>query len=156
MSDNFIVYGLLIFGCFIIVFLAYKLFSSSSDKGEGYKKKKLLTDNEFDFFQRLVRAAPNCYVCPQVSMGALLDSYSNDYEKEKHMRYNFGYKIVDFVLYNNNKEVVAIIELDDRTHDKEKDYKRDLMLREAGYKILRFESKKKPRVDQLSKIILSL
>lgn len=147
---------LICFGVITIAIIFYKLFFIKKDSNNSYIKKRLLTDNEFEFFNRLVRALPNYYICPQVSMGALLDAKSNDYDNEKKMRYTFGFKIVDFVIYSKNKEVIAIIELDDRTHDKEKDYARDLMLREAGYKILRFESKKKPKIEEIAKIFSNI
>lgn len=57
----------------------------------------------------------------------------------------FTQKIVDFVAQNRDDgSVVAIIELDDRTHDADKDAKRDATLGSAGYRIVRWSSKTKP------------
>lgn len=150
------IYIIILAGIFLLFVSFYFLFKNKETSSSSFQPKKLLTDNEFEFFQRLIKACPNYFICPQVSMGALLNSASSDYEKEKQLRYSFGYKIVDFVIYSQEKKVIAIVELDDRTHDKEKDYKRDLMLREAGYKILRFESKRKPKIQELSNIIRNL
>lgn len=154
---DYTVYIFVIIGVSIVFYSIYKLFFQKDNLSGKYIPKKLLTDNEYDFFIRLVRACPeNVYVFSQVSMGAILNANSNDYEEDKKLRYNFGYKIIDFVLYSSDKKVLAIIELDDRTHNKENDYKRDIMLREAGYKILRFESKKKPKTNELAQIIRNL
>lgn len=65
----------------------------------------------------------------------------------------FAQKMADIV--NKLKEVIAITELDDRTQNKEKDAKRDVMLHQAEYRTLRFESKNKQNVEELQKIIYS-
>ena len=66
----------------------------------GLIKKKLLTANELDFYQKLLLAvSPRWTVLAQVSMGALLDTAL----KPAHPRYwevrnTFAQKICDFVL----------------------------------------------------------
>jgi very-short-patch-repair endonuclease len=61
------------------------------------------------------------------------------------LRGMFSQKIVDFVAQaRDDGSIVAIIELDDRTHDAERDSKRDVMLASAGYRIVRWNSKTKP------------
>lgn len=48
-------------------------------------------------------------------------------------------KIVDFAVIDpESGDVRAIIELDDRTHDPAKDAKRDAMLIEGQYRVIRF------------------
>jgi very-short-patch-repair endonuclease len=57
----------------------------------------------------------------------------------------FSQKTMDFVAQSRRDgSIVAIIELDDRTHDMEKDSKRDTILATAGYRIVRWNSKTKP------------
>lgn len=41
-----------------------------------YRARKLMTDNEAEFFGRLVVALPDHYIFPQVAMSALIDSAS--------------------------------------------------------------------------------
>ena len=53
-------------------------------------------------------------------------------------------------------KVVAIVELDDRTHSNDKDGKRDAMLEQAGYKVVRWQSKKKPSTQEIADKIKSL
>ena len=49
----------------IVVFAAKK-----SAGGNGiYKRGKLMTDNELEFFGRLISAMPHHFIFPQVSMG---------------------------------------------------------------------------------------
>ena len=41
-------------------------------------------------------------------------------------------------------KIVAVVELDDRTHNAARDEKRDAMLHRANYRVVRWHSKKKP------------
>jgi hypothetical protein len=147
---------LAIFGA-IIVFLMMKSDSGSSNEpvlsGKSYKSKPIMTNNEIEFFNRLVQALPDYYVFLQVSLGALLEGNAQDYKEKNRIRLTFAQKIADYVIYTKNMKPVAIIELDDKTHNQEKDEKRDAMLVQAGYKIIRFNSKKKPSINEIKSII---
>jgi hypothetical protein len=117
------------------------------DASAKFKAKPLLTANEVEFLARLETAVPELRFCPQVAMGALLDpavprSNGKAYYRLRGM---FSQKIVDFVAQaRSDGAIVAIIELDDRTHDTAKDSKRDVMLASAGYRVVRWNSKSKP------------
>ena len=115
--------------------------------GAKFKQKTLLTPNELEFLSRLEAAAPELRYFPQVSMGALLDPAvpRSDGKNYYRLRGMFSQKIVDFVAQRRSDgAVLAIIELDDRTHNSGKDAKRDEMLESAGYRIVRWNSKTKP------------
>jgi len=115
--------------------------------GAGFKRKPLLTPNELEFLGRLEVAAPEFGFFPQVAIGALLDPAvpRSDAKAYYRLRGMFSQKIVDFVAQRRSDgAIVAIIELDDRTHDSNKDVKRDEMLQDAGYRIVRWQSKTKP------------
>ena len=117
------------------------------DESEKFKAKTLLTANELEFLGRLEVAAPELRFHAQVAMGALLDPAVSRKDGKAYYRLRgmFAQKIVDFVAQDRiSGAVVAIIELDDRTHDSEKDTKRDSMLAGAGYRIVRWNSKTKP------------
>jgi len=47
-------------------------------------------------------------------------------------------------------EVVALIELDDRTHNATADRQRDAITKTAGYQTFRFPSKQKPTEAQIA------
>lgn len=118
----------------------------------AFKAKTLLTANELEFLARLEFAAPELRFCPQVAMGALLEPAvpRKDAKAYYRSRGMFAQKIVDFVAQRRDTgAVVAVIELDDRTHSVEKDEKRDAMLAQAGYKIIRWHSKNKPSVAEI-------
>lgn len=46
-------------------------------------------------------------------------------------------------------EVVAIVELDDRTHDGNKDQARDSITAAAGYRTVRFQARRKPDATEI-------
>ncbi len=63
----------------------------------------------------------------------------------------FAQKIIDFVICDRSTlEPVAIVELDDRTHRVHKDVARDEMSTEAGYRVLRWDSRSKPSPAQIA------
>ena len=107
--------------------------------------KSLLTHTEQKFFRLLISALPEYYIFPQVAFSALLTHKGKDGYR---LRNSFNRSVADFVVVDQNSQVLAIIELDDKTHDKirsrEKDEKRDEMLEMAGYKILRYRCENFP------------
>ena len=67
----------------------------------------------------------------------------------------FSQKIVDFVAQQRSDgAIVAVIELDDRSHDGEKDARRDEMLKSAGYRIVRWNSRSKPDAHAIRETLL--
>jgi hypothetical protein len=110
------------------------------------RRKALLTPNETEFFHRLQRALPAYRVFPQVSFAALLtDDGALSRQARWALRAKFDRKIADFVVCEAaNLKVVALIELDDRTHDASADRQRDAITKSAGYRTFRFQSKAKP------------
>jgi Protein of unknown function (DUF2726) len=112
-----------------------------------FKAKRLLSANELEFIGRLESAAPELRFHAQVSMGAVLDPAvpRSDGKAYMSIRGMFAQKIIDFVAQDKRSgDIVAIIELDDRTHNDAKDAKRDAMLTSAGYRAIRWNSKAKP------------
>ena len=76
--------------------------------------KSLLTHTEQKFFRLLVSALPEFYIFPQVAFSALLTHKGKDGYR---LRNSFNRSVADFVVVDQNSQVVAIIELDDKTHE---------------------------------------
>lgn len=132
-------------GAAALAFVKAKL--ASAGVHAKFKAKPLMTANEMEFLGRLEGAAPELRFCPQVAMGALMDPAVSRGDRKAYYRLRgmFSQKIVDFVAQRRSDgTIVAVIELDDRTHDAEKDARRDEMLASAGYRIVRWNSKSKP------------
>lgn len=127
---------------------------SSFDYKDYLLKKPILTDNEKEFYGRLLKAKPNnWHILAQIAMASILTTKSGLGRKiTNSIRYRFNRKIIDFAVFDQDFNLVFVIELDDRTHNATKDAERDAMLSAAGVKTIRFESKNKPSVDTLSQV----
>jgi len=112
----------------------------------NYRAKRIMTSNEMEFFQRLLRANPDGYVFPQVAFSALLEPSSRN--KWAAFKY-ISQKRVDYAIYNNKLELLCIVELDDRTHNPKKDAQRDAAFASAGIVTLRWQSSNKPNEHEI-------
>ncbi|MCX8516782.1 MAG: DUF2726 domain-containing protein [Rhodoferax sp.] len=113
----------------------------------GFRAKQFLTGNELEFLNRLERAIPEYRFHCQVAMGALIEPkvLKSDSKSYYRARGRFSQKIVDYVAQERSTgKIIAIIELDDRTHDSHKDKIRDEMVTSAGYRVVRWNSRQKP------------
>ncbi|SDE95664.1 Protein of unknown function [Variovorax sp. CF079] len=130
------------FGSWVIVmalgFLAVLVFAKLFPRGRGREEAPRamwpLTRNEQSMYFRLQGALPDLIVLSQVSFGALLSARSTA------VRNTFDRKRADFVICEKSFKVVAIVELDDSSHDgkRARDDKRDAQLKNAGYRVLRY------------------
>jgi hypothetical protein len=118
--------------------------AKKKDHAGAYRQRKLMTDNEQEFFGRLVAALPDHYVFPQVAMTALLEAASSDRKAAHSDRLKIAQQRTDYVVCTREGEVVAVVELDDRTHSLAKDALRDSRLEQAGIRTVRFQSRNKP------------
>jgi hypothetical protein len=129
-----------------------------NSKGTGrtgtYRQRKLMTDNEAEFFGRLVVALPDHYIFPQVAMSALLETTSSDKKTAHGDRLRIAQQRVDYVVCTRSCEVVAVVELDDRTHSSAKDQLRDVRLEQGGIRTVRFQARQKPKVEAIRAMIL--
>ncbi|WP_434057130.1 DUF2726 domain-containing protein [Acinetobacter silvestris] len=112
-----------------------------------YYAKPVISKFEIKMFERLKKACPEHHVLAQVAFSALMTS------NYMATRNKFNRKVTDFVILNHHLDVVCIIELDDPSHAGKgnEDAKRDAMLQEAGYTVLRYTNI--PTVRQLQKDI---
>ena len=121
---------------------------------EAYKRRKLMTANELEFFGRLVTALPAHFIFPQVALSALLEASSSDKKKAHSDRLRIAQQRADYVVCDANGEVIAVVELDDKTHSRSKDQTRDARLEQAGIRTVRFESRNKPTPDVIRSRVL--
>lgn len=122
-----------------VIFIVTSLVSEKRKKLAGpltLKRKQLLTNREQQMFSILSSALPECVVLAQVSFSALVTA------EGWQSRNRFNRKVADFVLCSKQMNVIAVIELDDRSHigREHQDRERDAMLRQAGYTTIRYHS----------------
>lgn len=110
-------------------------------------RKPMLTKNEQPMYFRLQEALPEHQVLAQVAFSALLTA------TQRAARSTFNRKVADFVICTKAFEVVAVVELDDSSHKgkEEADRKREGLLTEAGYRVLRY--RRTPDIEQIRKDI---
>lgn len=96
--------------------------------------RRPLTAREQQMFFRLTETLTDCTVFAQMPLAALLTTA--DYQDRN--RYNR--KIADFLICTKTLTPIAVIELDDITHNDKlaKDADRDAMLKNAGYQTIRY------------------
>lgn len=145
---------LVVFALVALVVLRFGRVGSS--RHGSYRSQKIMTDNELEFFGRLSRAAPDCYVFPQVAMSALVEPSVSDAKKRLALFRRISQKRVDYAIFTNAMKLLCVVELDDKTHDPKKDAARDEMLSSAGIKTIRWHSRKKPSVADIRAEFLQL
>ena len=150
---------LIAFGILAAILPAVLSLAKTGDSRSRYVSKALLTANEKEFFLRLCKALPDYHVLAQVSMGQLITTRKLRGDRSnEHLRARnrFSQKAVDFVIADSDLNVVALVELDDRTHHAERDRRRDEMTRSAGYATLRYASREKPTPWQIARDVRNL
>ncbi len=108
-----------------------------------------MTRREQAMLAVLEHVLPMYRIHAQVAMGALLKVPSLPGRRVIPADWNpFARKIVDFVVEDSTTgKVIALIEIDDRSHDAETDRQRDAMTARAGYRTLRIPAGKQPTVQ---------
>nr|WP_246408504.1 DUF2726 domain-containing protein [Microvirga lupini] len=114
-----------------------------------------MTENEREFYGRLLAACPECQIWPQVPILALVRPDA----KEGSRAFCLAFKRisntrVDWVVVQD-MEVIAIVELDDRSHDARKDAQRDRILKSCGYRVVRFNSSRRPDPRQIHEAVFA-
>ena len=139
---------LLVIGFALIAVLA------SLPKGQQneFIAKSLMTERERKAIVVIERLHPHVRVHTQVAMGALMKVDPRaDQRKQQGLRNQYNQKIVDFVLEDrSNGKVIALVELDDRTHNVAKDRARDAITSAAGYETIRIPAKTKLNEENLA------
>ena len=116
-------------------------------KGGAYQSRALMTENEAEFFGRLIVELPDCYVFPQVALSALIQAATTDKKRAYSDHLRIAQQRVDYVVCDRGCQIIAVVELDDRTHPHAKDAVRDGRLLQAGIRTVRFQSRSKPTAE---------
>lgn len=110
-----------------------------------YEKNKLLTENELLFYKKLkpICDKNNIHIITKVRLAdiANVKNVYNEYEKKEHFKKIMA-KHIDFVLCNpKNLEIIALIELDDKSHERidriKSDIFKDELCNRIGIKLIR-------------------
>lgn len=132
-----------------VAIIAFVLIPARPRQGV-YRKRQVMTPNEIEFFGRISRALPGMHVCPQVAMHALIEPTSTKSQARLVDFRRISQKVVDYTIFDAQWTIVAIIELDDRTHLAGRDAVRDSFTGAAGIRTLRYQSRSKPAEPQIA------
>ncbi|MGO4389098.1 DUF2726 domain-containing protein [Microvirga sp. 2YAF29] len=120
-----------------------------------FKRCTVMTANEREFYQRILKACPDCEIWPQVPLLALVRPEGREGSRAFWTAFRqISNTRVDWVIAQDT-EVLAVIELDDRSHDAKRDARRDDILKGCGYRVLRFQSKNRPEPQQIHDAIFT-
>lgn len=118
---------------------------SKTDEKMPYTKKLLLTKNEWAFYKKIkpICDENNLHIISKVRLADLVEVKKELEYKEKQKYFNkIKNKHIDFVICNpDNLAVIALVELDDKSHDNKDRAERDEFINKlcesVGYTIIR-------------------
>ncbi len=156
MSSIFLLLGLVILVVVVLAFLKAKSQGGSGNEIWPFYAKKPLSQPEQVLYFRLIEALPEHIILAQVQLSRFLGV------KKGHNYQSWSNRInrmsADFVVCNKDSSIVAVIELDDATHQKPDrqaaDTKKDRALEAAEVKIIRWQAKAMPDVSAIKVALL--
>lgn len=132
----------------VLAFLKAKAQSGVGDEVWPFYAKKPLSQAEQVLYFRLIQALPEHIVLAQVQLSRLLGVKKGNNFQAWYNRINR--MSADFLVCNKDSSIVAVIELDDSTHQREDrqaaDAKKDKALASAGVRIVRWQAKSIPDI----------
>lgn len=139
----------------IIIALIKKRGTSDTNDAWPFCAKKPLTPPEQILYHRLVSAMPEHIILAQVQLSRILGVKKGFSFNEWNNKINR--MSLDFVVCLKDSTIVAAIELDDKSHDKEssviRDTKKDKALSDAGIKIIRWNVNAMPNETIIRKTL---
>jgi hypothetical protein len=120
---------LIVLAAIVFVILLKRRSSSAEDEAWPFYAKKPLTQPEQVLYHRLVTAMPECIVLAQVQLSQVLGVKKGFNFSQWNNRINR--MSVDFLVCLKDSTVVAAVELDDKTHEKEARIKADAKKKKA-------------------------
>ena len=117
-------------------------------------KSPLLSAPEQELFRRLVVALPDHVVLAQVAFSQMIDVAGGSERENFRKRLTARQKVADFVVCDKAFGVTAVIELDDSSHSRARDQKRDAIVSEAGARTIRWRVSKLPTREEIRAAIL--
>ncbi len=120
--------------------------------------RRFMTARELAMLDALERCLPEYRFHAQVAMGALLKAPPRLVGKTTPADRNaFSQKIIDFVAQDRaTGAIVALIEVDDSSHDADKDRRRDAMTAHAGYRTIRIGRSVQPKLHEVRIAVAAL
>ena len=120
------------------------------------RPRPLLTEREQQLYERLVAIFPHHVVLAQVALSQLVEFTPNAANRQS-IQNQFFRLVSDFVLCKRDFTVVAVIELDDPTHERadrqSADARKTKALTSAGLRLVRIPAGPVPSHEELQRLI---
>ena len=138
-----------------IVFGGLFVWLAANRKSVGhYRKKRLLTGPEQEFFYRLRQALPGCIVCPQMAVSALIEPTGTGLIRKTGYD-NIKGKKVGYAVFDEQMQLLVVVELDYRSRLSRKAVARDACFAEAGIQTVRFQARRLPSEAKIQSSVYS-
>ena len=117
-----------------------------------------MSESEIRFYRVLQMAVPKELVFPQVGMAAVVrPSYAGADSRFTPAFRAISQKRIDFVVCDRDSmEVRCLVELDDSSHDAQRDQVRDAITAQAGYRTVRVRARRRYDIDGLRNRVLGI
>ncbi|HZV63214.1 MAG TPA: DUF2726 domain-containing protein [Methylophilaceae bacterium] len=142
--------GLVIFAVLVLLLVTAKPRTNTSE----FYGTKPLSEMEQVAYWRLVEACgTDKIILSQVAFSRFIRTKGGN---RKGRASNFGkarQKVADFVICNKDFSIFAIVEIDDKLHNKEKDEARDKITKAAGFKTIRVLAKELPNAMEFRRAL---
>lgn len=130
--------------------------SALSKPRPQYKAKTVLTPSEQVLYWSLRKALPDYVVLAQVAFSALMEPNIRNGKYFWQLFGRISQKRADFTVCDKAFRIVAIIELDDNSHDSAKDQERDAVTESAGIRTIRWNVNKMPTEEEILTAIVDI
>lgn len=128
----------------------------TTKREKQYTKKTFLTNCEKEFYKKLITATKelNVIVREQIPLGSVVDKTNKEeYRNELN-------RIIDFGIFDNDFNLLLLIELNDKSHERLDRQARDARVKaiceDAEIKIITFYTKYSNEIDYIKQKITSL
>lgn len=123
--------------------ISMKISNIQKQPKETYRKKYLLTKNEYSFYQKIKPTIKehNLKILCKIRLADLIEPEPNKNQKEWYAAFNrIKSKHIDFAIATEDMNIIALVELQDSTHQnsdrKERDEFINNAVTNAGYTLL--------------------
>lgn len=114
--------------------------AGSDDQPWPYQARRIMTDREQVLYHRLREALPDCLIFTQVQLSQVISVKYRTKNPQAWLN-KVSQKSLDFVVCQPDSSVLAVIELDDKSHNNAKQASRDAdkskALKDAGVRLIR-------------------
>lgn len=140
---------------FFILLIASNVYDIQQEKKKAERnlfKKQLLTPSGKEMFDRLRQVVPDGYIFVKVPYTDLFDNRKKNPKEKARLHFRFVGCCIDFVVCDAKLNPICLIKFDETEMEKKKLKKltSEEVFAESGYHFIRYKSKNKPSVEQLT------